>query len=91
MIGQGNLIRGSDTGRRALRLRLLAAGMAGPKDLTRLGDVSADQIMNSNVVSTSEAAPIEEVAKLLVEHDIELLPIVYDGTLTGIIGQVGRA
>jgi len=89
MIGQSNLIRGPVTGtaRRALWLQLLAAGMAGPEHLARLGDVSADRIMNSNVVSTNEAAPIEKVAKLLVEHDIELLPVVRDGTLTGIIGR----
>lgn len=89
MIGQGNLVRGSDTGtdRRALWLQFLAAGMAGPEYLAALGDVAAAKIMSPEVVCTSEAAPIEEVAKLLVEQDIELLPVVYDGTLTGIIGR----
>jgi CBS domain-containing protein len=61
--------------------------MAGPEYLAALGDVAAAKIMSPEVVCTSEAAPIEEVAKLLVEQDIELLPVVYDGTLTGIIGR----
>ena len=89
MIGQGNPVRGSDTGseRRALWLQLLAAGVAGPEHLAALGDVAADQIMNPEVVSASEATPIAEVAKLLVEQDIELLPVIHGGTLTGIIGR----
>ena len=89
MIGQGNLVRGSGTGaqRRALWLQLLAAGMAGPEHLVALGDVAADKIMNPEVVSTSEAAPLVELAKLFVEHDIELLPVIHDGALSGIIGR----
>ena len=43
--------------------------------------------MNPNVVRASEAASIVEVAKLFVEHDIELLPVVHDHVLSGIIGR----
>jgi CBS domain-containing protein len=89
MIGQGNLVRGSETSteKRALWLQLLAAGMAGPEHLVALGDVSADKIMDINVIFTSEDASIEELAKLFVEHDVQLLPVVHDGALTGIIGR----
>jgi CBS domain-containing protein len=89
MIGQGNLVRGTEAGaeKRALWLQLLAAGMAGPEHLLALGDVSADQIMDPNVIFTSEDTPIEQLAKLLVEHDVELIPVVHDGVLTGIIGR----
>jgi CBS domain-containing protein len=89
MIGQRNLVRASDTDtkRRALWLQLLAAGMAGPKHLAALGDIAADQIMDPRVVCTSEAASIVEVAKLFVEHDIALLPVIHDGALSGIIGR----
>jgi CBS-domain-containing membrane protein len=82
-------VRGSDTGtqRRALWLQLLSAGMAGPRHLAALGDVTAEQIMSSDVVSTGEAAPIIKLAKLFVEHDIELLPVIHDGALSGIIGR----
>ena len=89
MIGQGNLVRASDpaTERRGLWLQLLAAGMAGPEHLAALSDVAADRIMDPNVVCTSEAASIMDVAKLFVEHDIELLPVVHDRVLSGIIGR----
>ncbi|MBO0738862.1 MAG: CBS domain-containing protein [Alphaproteobacteria bacterium] len=89
MIGQGNLVRGAETGtkKRALWLQLLAAGMTEPEQLLTLGDVPGDQIMDPNVIVTSEDASIEELAKRLVEHDIELIPVVHAGILTGIIGR----
>ena len=36
---------------------------------------------------TTETAPIEAVAQLLVEHDVELLPVVREGRLVGIVGR----
>ena len=89
MIGQGNLVRASDPGteKRGLWLQLLAAGMAGPEHLAALSNVAADRIMNPNVVRASEAASIVEVVQLFVEHDIELLPVVHDRVLSGIIGR----
>ena len=89
IIGQGNLVRGSEDSaeRRALWLHLLAAGMAGREQLAQAGDLTADQVMNSDVVSTAETAPIEEVAQLLLDHDIDLLPVVQDDRLIGIIGR----
>jgi len=89
IIGQGNLVRGSadSAERRALWLHLLAAGMAWREQLAQAGDLTANQVMNSDVVSTVETAPIEEVAQLLLDHDIDLLPVVQDDRLIGIIGR----
>ena len=89
IIGQGNLVRGPEDSaeRRALWLHLLAAGMAGREQLAQSGALTADQIMNPDVVSTTEAAPIEEIAQLLVDHDIDLLPVVHEDRLIGIIGR----
>ena len=43
--------------------------------------------MTPEFISTTETAPIEAVAQLLVEHDVDLLPVVREGRLTGIIGR----
>jgi CBS domain-containing protein len=88
-IGQGNLIRGSreSTERRVLWLHLLAEGMARRDQLVQADDVTTGQIMNPEFVSTSETAPIEEVAQLLVEDDLYLLPVVHESRLVGIIGR----
>jgi CBS-domain-containing membrane protein len=60
--------------------------MTGREQL-QAGDLTADQVMNSDVVSTAETAPIEQVAQLLLDHDIDLLPVVQDDRLIGIIGR----
>jgi CBS domain-containing protein len=89
MIGQGNLVRGSreNAERRSLWLHLLAAGMNGREELAQAGDLTADRVMNPEFISTAETAPIEGVAQLLVEHDVELLPVVREGRLIGIVGR----
>jgi CBS domain-containing protein len=89
MIGQGNLVRGSQASakRRGLWLHLLAAGMNGGESLSGVGDLTADQVMNPEFISTTETAPIEAVARLLLEHDVDLLPVVREGRLVGIIGK----
>jgi predicted transcriptional regulator len=90
MIGQGNLVRGSreSTERRALWLYLLAAGMKGGERLAaEAGDLTAKQIMDSEFVVSEDTAPIEEVAQLLVDRDANLLPVVRESRLVGIIGR----
>ena len=89
MIGQGNLVRGSQESieRRALWLHLLAAGLSGREQLADAGDLTAEQVMTPEFISTTETASIEAVAQLLVEHDVDLLPVVREGRLTGIIGR----
>jgi Mg/Co/Ni transporter MgtE len=61
--------------------------MARRDQLVQADDVTAGQIMNPEFVSTSETAPIEEVAQLLVEDDLYLLPMVHESRLVGIIGR----
>jgi CBS domain-containing protein len=89
MIGEGNLVRGSreSAERRGLWLHLLAAGMAGREELAEAGELTADRVMNPEFISTTETAPIEAVAQLLVEHDVDLLPVVHKGRLIGIVGR----
>lgn len=47
------------------------------------GPVSA--FMTEDVISVSTKRPVTEVAQLMIEHDIEQIPIVSGGTLTGIV------
>lgn len=90
MIGQGNHVRGlhQSTERRALWLHLLAAGMKGAEQLAaEAGDLKAKQIMNPEFVVIEDTAPIEKVAQALVEHDANLLPVVRESRLVGMIGR----
>lgn len=53
-----------------------------------LSKLKIKDIMTKNVITISENTPIEEAAKVMVEHDISGLPVVDDlGKLVGIITQ----
>jgi hypothetical protein len=43
--------------------------MNGREELAQAGDLTADRVMNSEFIFTTETAPIEAVAQLLVEHE----------------------
>lgn len=45
------------------------------------------QIMNREVVTVSSTLPIEEAARVMVDHGIGCLPVVDDGKLVGIISD----
>jgi len=43
------------------------------------------EFMTADVVTVSRKRPVEEVAQLLIEHDIEQIPLVSGGSLVGIV------
>jgi acetoin utilization protein AcuB len=51
------------------------------------GTVTVQEVMSKEVVTTSQHAPIEEAAALMVQKRIGALPVVHDGRLVGIITE----
>jgi IMP dehydrogenase len=55
---------------------------------TRNVEIPAEPVsefMTADVVSVSRKRPVKEVAQLLIEHDIEQIPLVSGGSLAGIV------
>ena len=55
---------------------------------TRNVEIPAEAVagfMTSDVVTVSRKRPVEEVAQLMIEHDIEQIPLVSGGKLAGIV------
>jgi acetoin utilization protein AcuB len=52
-----------------------------------LSRMSVDQVMKENVVTISPGLPIEEAARVMVDHRIGCLPVVEDDHLIGIISD----
>jgi acetoin utilization protein AcuB len=52
-----------------------------------LMEVKVKAVMVKNVITTTEATPIEEAAHLMLENKIGSLPVIRDGNLVGIITE----
>ncbi len=57
------------------------------EELKKLVATKAEDIMTKKVVTVSEDDEIEKVAELMVERDINRLPVIKGGKLSGIIGR----
>lgn len=53
----------------------------------KLGDMPAESVMTSPIVSVSPETTIEEARDLLVRHDVGRLPVLEEGRLVGIISR----
>jgi CBS domain-containing protein len=57
------------------------------EELKKLVATKAEDIMTEKVVSIDEEAEVERAAELMVEKDINRIPVLKDGNLVGIIGR----
>jgi CBS domain-containing protein len=57
------------------------------EELKKLVATKAEDIMTVKVVSVDENAEVERVAELMVEKDVNRIPVLKDGKLVGIIGR----
>ena len=49
----------------------------------------AKEVMTTKIVSVKEDAPVKEIAKLMLEHDISGLPVVDDaGNVLGVVSEL---
>ncbi len=57
------------------------------EELKKLVAIKAEDLMTKKVVTVSEDDDIEKVAELMVERDINRIPVLKEGKLSGIIGR----
>ena len=57
------------------------------EELRKLVATKAEDIMTKKIVSVEEDAEVERVAELMVEKDVNRIPVVREGKLVGIIGR----
>jgi len=57
------------------------------EDFKKLAAKKASEMMTTNVIAVAKEAEIQEVAKLMVKHNIKRIPVVEDGKVIGIISR----
>lgn len=57
------------------------------EELKKLVATKAEDIMTAKVIAIDEEAEVERVAELMVEKDINRIPVLKNGKLVGIIGR----
>jgi CBS domain-containing protein len=93
IVSEGDLIRRDQAAREARRkwwLEILAEGeQLSPEFLAWLNSQkrAARAIMSAPVITVSEDTEVDEIARLLVAHQIKRVPVVRDGRLVGIVAR----
>jgi len=93
MVSEGDLIhpeRAAAEARRQSWLELLAEGEPLAPELLawlQARSHSARAVMSAPVVTVSEDAELDEIARVLVTHRIKRVPVVRDGRVTGIVAR----
>lgn len=57
------------------------------KELKKLTATRAEELMTRNVVTVDENTEVERAARIMVEKEINRIPVVRDGKLVGIISR----
>ena len=56
-------------------------------EIKKMVAVTVDEICNKKVVSLTEETSLEEIATIMSEKNIHLLPVLRDGAVVGIVGK----
>jgi len=57
------------------------------EELKKLVAMKAEDIMTRNVITVGEEDEVEAIAEIMVEKDVNRVPVVRDGKLTGIVSR----
>jgi len=57
------------------------------KEVRKIAAVTVESAMTPDPVTVGPEAGIEDIASLMIKHDIHTLPVLDQGTLVGIIGK----
>ncbi|GBE03363.1 hypoxic response protein 1 [bacterium BMS3Abin09] len=56
-------------------------------EIKKMVAVTVDEICNKKIVSLTEETSLEEIATIMSEKNIHLLPVLRDGMVVGIVGK----
>lgn len=65
---------------------LLGSGKA-EEEIKKMAATTVDEICTRKVVSITEETSVEEIATIMAEQHIHLLPVLSDNTVVGIVGK----
>ncbi|MFQ5847619.1 MAG: CBS domain-containing protein [Candidatus Methylomirabilales bacterium] len=86
MVSEADLIRRlRKPGRKKWWLAFLAESKEMAGEFIRAHGRHVEDVMNQPVVSVTEEAPVEEIARILEEEGIKRVPVVQEGRLVGIV------
>ena len=57
------------------------------KEVNKIAAVTVENAMTPNPISIAPDAGIEDIASLMIKHDIHTLPVLEQNTLVGILGK----
>ena len=84
---RGKRLVGLISHRDLLRAQARFIASVGVDTKTTISEVLAKDIMSTDVETVSPDLPADEAALILVDHKIGCLPVVFDGTLVGIVTE----
>lgn len=93
MVTEGDLLHKETNPRTPGYLNILGAliyigGVEKYKnDLKKLASTKASEIMTTNVITVSGDAKVEQVAAMMVNHNIKRVPVIENDALVGIISR----
>lgn len=58
------------------------------REIRKMAGVTVDDICTKKVITVTEDAPIEEIATIMDEKKVHLIPVVRGRSLVGIIGKI---
>lgn len=56
-------------------------------EMRKMSAVSVSEICTRDVITITEETPIDEIATIMAERKVHLLPVVFEGKVVGIIGK----
>ncbi len=65
---------------------LLGSGKA-EEEIKKMAAKTVEEIFTDNVVTIEEDTSLEDIATIMAEQHIHLLPVLKDGTVVGIVGK----
>ncbi|MBF0539350.1 MAG: CBS domain-containing protein [Nitrospirae bacterium] len=57
------------------------------REIAKMAATIVDDICVRDIITVEEETPLQEIADIMIEQKIHLLPVLKDGRLTGIIGK----
>lgn len=90
IVSEGDLMRReeADTAPRASWwLRAITSNVESAEKFTKSHGLIAQDVMTRDVVQVTEDTPLNEIARLLEEHQIKRVPVMRDGEMVGIVSR----
>jgi CBS domain-containing protein len=66
---------------------LMVGSKSMEKEIKNMAATTVDEICTREVVSITEETSLDEIATIMAEQHVHLLPVLSDGAVVGIVGK----